>query len=176
MTPYGPRSGSTLAQVMACCLKAPSHYLNQCWLIINSQEITQLGNSAINHWNYLENKVPKISFKFPRGQWVKIPSKYTEAPTATSPGWESVFYRHRVFKRRLLKLKLVTLGLNAASNVDTITCCENVERCWLYAHCPWKYYADLGLYRNRITDAIKLHVIFMLLHLDYKLGLQCPAG
>ena len=28
------RSGSTLAQVMACCLTATSHYLNQCWLII----------------------------------------------------------------------------------------------------------------------------------------------
>ena len=28
------RSESTLAQVMACCLTAPSHYLNQCWLII----------------------------------------------------------------------------------------------------------------------------------------------
>ena len=26
------RTGSTLAQVMACCLTAPSHYLNQCWL------------------------------------------------------------------------------------------------------------------------------------------------
>ena len=25
---------STLAQLMACCLTAPSHYLNQCWLII----------------------------------------------------------------------------------------------------------------------------------------------
>ena len=25
---------STLVQVMACCLMAPSHYLNQCWLII----------------------------------------------------------------------------------------------------------------------------------------------
>ena len=29
------RSGSTLAQAMACCLTAPSHYLNQCWLIIS---------------------------------------------------------------------------------------------------------------------------------------------
>ena len=29
------RSGPTLAQVMACCLTAPSHYLNQCWLIIS---------------------------------------------------------------------------------------------------------------------------------------------
>ena len=29
------KSESTLAQVMACCLMAPSHYLNQCWLIIS---------------------------------------------------------------------------------------------------------------------------------------------
>ena len=28
-------SGSTLSQVMVCCLTAPSHYLNQCWLIIS---------------------------------------------------------------------------------------------------------------------------------------------
>ena len=27
-------SRSTLVQVMACCLTAPSHYLNQCWLCI----------------------------------------------------------------------------------------------------------------------------------------------
>ena len=27
------RSGSTLVQLMDCCLTAPSHYLNQCWLI-----------------------------------------------------------------------------------------------------------------------------------------------
>ena len=26
---------STLVQVMACCLTKPSHYLNQCWLIIS---------------------------------------------------------------------------------------------------------------------------------------------
>ena len=30
---WSHRSGSTLAQVMACCLTTPSHYLNQCWLI-----------------------------------------------------------------------------------------------------------------------------------------------
>ena len=45
------RSGSILAQVMACCLTPPSHYLNQCWRTINmvhwhlyravSQEIPQ---------------------------------------------------------------------------------------------------------------------------------------
>ena len=34
-TIWRQRSGSTLVQVMACCLTAPSHYLNQCWLIIS---------------------------------------------------------------------------------------------------------------------------------------------
>ena len=31
----GIHVGSKLAQVMACCLTAPSHYLNQCWLIMS---------------------------------------------------------------------------------------------------------------------------------------------
>ena len=30
------KTGSKLAQVMASCLTTPSHYLNQCWLIISS--------------------------------------------------------------------------------------------------------------------------------------------
>ena len=41
------RSGSTLAQVMACCLMAPSHHLNLCWLNIchvlcHSQEVGKI--------------------------------------------------------------------------------------------------------------------------------------
>ena len=49
------RSGSTLAQIMACCLMAPSHYLNQCWLIISKVQWHSSGGnftkdtSAINH-------------------------------------------------------------------------------------------------------------------------------
>ena len=67
-------SGSTLAQVMACCLMAPSHYLNQCWLTTSkiewhsSRDNFARDTSAINHWNYLKNQVPKMSFKFLRGQ------------------------------------------------------------------------------------------------------------
>ena len=37
-TIWRQRSGSTLAQVMAFCLTARSHYLNQCWLIISKVE------------------------------------------------------------------------------------------------------------------------------------------
>ena len=72
------RSGSTLAQVMACCLSAPNHYLNQCWLIIikvqwhSSEPNFTRDTSATNHWNKLENYLSKISFKSPRGQWVNL--------------------------------------------------------------------------------------------------------
>ena len=54
------RSGSTLAQVMACCLTAPSHYLNLRWFIISkvkwhsSKSKFTRDNSVINHWNYLK--------------------------------------------------------------------------------------------------------------------------
>ena len=55
------KSGSTLAQVMACCLTAPSHYLNQCWLIISKvQWHSSVDNfttetSAIYHKDTLKN-------------------------------------------------------------------------------------------------------------------------
>ena len=70
------RSRSTLAQVMACCLTAPSHYLNQCWLIFSKVQWHSVeGNltrdsSPFNHENKLENYLSKILFKSPRGQWV----------------------------------------------------------------------------------------------------------
>ena len=69
-------SRSTLAQVMACCLTAPSHYLNQYWLIISKvQWHSSEGNftkdaSGTNHWNYFKNYLSKILFKYPRGQWI----------------------------------------------------------------------------------------------------------
>ena len=58
------RSGSTLAQVMAWCLTAPSHYLNQSWLIIiDVQWHLSEGNFmryalAINNYNLLNSLGP----------------------------------------------------------------------------------------------------------------------
>ena len=49
------RSCSTLVQVMACCLTAPSHFLNQWWLIISkflwhsSEDITTRRFEYTNH-------------------------------------------------------------------------------------------------------------------------------
>ena len=57
------RSGSTLAQVMACCLMAPSHYPNKCWLIISGlcgiymreifQEIPMLSMCKVNYYMFV---------------------------------------------------------------------------------------------------------------------------
>ena len=75
VTPYGD-IGSTLAQVMACCLRAPSHYLNQCWLITSMVQWHFFkgyfirNTSTINYENELEMHLSKIPFKSPRGQWV----------------------------------------------------------------------------------------------------------
>ena len=44
------RSGSLLAQVMVCCLMAPSHYLNQCWLDINFTRSTHELNPSHVFW------------------------------------------------------------------------------------------------------------------------------
>ena len=58
------RSGSTLAQVMACCLTATSHYMNQCWfitsrvprnysegnIVIRSENTKQCNNIMITSW------------------------------------------------------------------------------------------------------------------------------
>ena len=73
------RQGSrwTLAQVMACCLAAPSHYLNQCWL--SSVKSSGINLRAISHKMpqppitqiSFKNYLSKISIKSPRDQWVK---------------------------------------------------------------------------------------------------------
>ena len=70
-------SRSTFAQVMACCLTAPSHYLNQCWLMIsgvlwhsadsNFTENTQ----DVYFWNELEIYKFETNQTLPRCQWVK---------------------------------------------------------------------------------------------------------
>ena len=70
------RSGSTLAQVMACCLMAPSHYLNQCWLNIyvalwhSAENVFTRNAQDIYPWYQFEND--KTSNTSSRGQWVNL--------------------------------------------------------------------------------------------------------
>ena len=66
------RSWSTLAQITACCLAAPSHYLNQCWLIVSTDQWhLSKGNitrdaPAINHENQLQFASIEFLWNLPR--------------------------------------------------------------------------------------------------------------
>ena len=72
------RSGSPLAQVMACCLTAPSHYLNQCWLIITKGPVMfiwrqfRLRYHSHQSLKLAGNYFSQILLKSPRGQWVNM--------------------------------------------------------------------------------------------------------
>ena len=61
---------------MACCLTAPSHYLNLCWLIISkvlwhlSEGIIMRRSEDTNQKNKIENYIFRITFRSSRGQWV----------------------------------------------------------------------------------------------------------
>ena len=72
VTTWRHRSGSTLAQVIDCCLTAPSRSLNLCWLITSddlehspgrvSQEILKISTLNIRF---------KITFEF-ENNWFKV--------------------------------------------------------------------------------------------------------
>ena len=59
-TKWGHRSGSTLSQVMACCLMAPSYYLSQCWRKI-IKILWHLGQYLLEYSRY---RPPKLYIKF----------------------------------------------------------------------------------------------------------------
>ena len=95
-------SRSTLVQVMAWCLTAPSHYLNQCWLAITKvQWCSSEGNFT---WDITPIKISlKIIFlrfllKSAKGQWVNLASidsvqqfrkSMGETKLRISPSWVS---------------------------------------------------------------------------------------
>ena len=70
------QAGSTLVQVMACCLMAPSHYRNQGWLIDcgvlrHSPEGNFMGNAEDTCPPYdFENNWFEITATFPREQLI----------------------------------------------------------------------------------------------------------
>ena len=57
------RFGSTLAQVMACYLLAPSHYLNQCWLTIKETLNAGIHSGVMFTW-LLKISIPKLCLNF----------------------------------------------------------------------------------------------------------------
>ena len=91
--PSGPRNGiwrwkswSTLVQVMACCLTAPSHYLNQCSLIFSkvlwhsSDAIIMRRFEDTNQYSKIRDSIFKIILRSLRSQWV---NPYCHVPRDT---------------------------------------------------------------------------------------------
>ena len=85
-------SGSTLAQIIACCLMTPSHYLNNCWLWISrvvwhspesnftvSAHVTIMYNEFENHIFKLMPHIPLIpgAIVFKPVTIAKVPSELT---------------------------------------------------------------------------------------------------
>ena len=58
-------SWSTLLQVVACCLAAPSHYLNHGWLINNYTHMKKVWWNFLQNWNvFMQGKTfQKVAYK-----------------------------------------------------------------------------------------------------------------
>ena len=54
------------------CLTAPSHYLNQCWLIISKIQLHSSDGNFTRDTHQSSVTLSKMSLKSPRGQWVKM--------------------------------------------------------------------------------------------------------
>ena len=77
------RSRSTLAQIMPCCLMAPSHYLKQCWLLIEVLCHSPESNFTESAWvtilcNGFENYTFKIIATYPGGWCVKNTGSFSK--------------------------------------------------------------------------------------------------
>ena len=85
---------STLAQAMVCCPTAPSHYLNQCCLLISailrhSPKINFAASvRATILYNAFENHTFKSATTSPKSQWFKVPLR------GEWPKWYHEFLRH----------------------------------------------------------------------------------
>ena len=89
------RSWSTLVQVMVCCLMAPSHYLNQRWLIISKvlwhslEGIILRRSEDTNQYNKIENYILESQSDLPGANELtqehagpEAPAKYNSVPLA----------------------------------------------------------------------------------------------
>ena len=86
------RSGSTFAQVMACCLTAPSHYLNQCWLIIGKVKRHSSKRSSDIHLRASSQEItqPSITEIIWKIKYLEFHSNFSGANELKLPVWSHV--------------------------------------------------------------------------------------
>ena len=102
--------GSTLAQVMACCLTARSHYLNHCWFIISkvpwylSEGIIWKRQSVKKDWNlHLLKSHPDLpgNSELTRAEMVMV-TAYTLRPEQNTTILQTTFSGHKPLPKTIL--------------------------------------------------------------------------
>ena len=117
------KSGSPLAQVMACCLAAPSHFLNQCWLIrfcvIPTRALSQrVPKLLCCIMNFLKNHNFRITAISPKSHWA-LPWSHIEHEGVLNHRRIDYLF-NRLFRRRPNKIsKLSITGLCAGNSPVT---------------------------------------------------------
>ena len=113
------RFGATLAQIMACCLMAPSHYLFLCWVIIKGvlaftweqfyENLICKLCSKITFWNYLyitqgqwvnqvfKEYTLKLLLSSPSSQWVNRVQKLSVAEDFFSSYFHASYLSHTMY-------------------------------------------------------------------------------
>ena len=76
------RAGPTLANVIACCLTAPSHHMNQCWLP---------GTKVQRHWSD-----GNLARDFPSNEWTHRCSVVTSYGVSERRHYQ-LKYSHEIF-------------------------------------------------------------------------------
>ena len=165
------KSGSTLAQVMASFLTAPSHYLNQCGLVISkvqwhSSECNfTRDTSAISQWNKLENYLSKILFQSPWGQWVNSQGMYLfsqNISAATSDGLRLTPYRHWRYLRLAPWQPSTPQYMIQLSNWWPLDMCvfTSTEGCWYHISAIFRKPSNfvLILYTNCTIEGLNCHM------------------
>ena len=121
---------------MACCLTAPSHYLNQCWLIIrgvlwHTSESSFAGIAqGIDSGYEFEKDILKNIFKSPRGQWVNCTKGQPRVQLSnTSREWFIVKY-HNLMSYFIMYAEFNGIGSSCSR---AMSCSSQFVSCWLYS-------------------------------------------
>ena len=117
------KSGSTLVQAMACCLMAPSHYLNQCWLIISAVR----GHSGVSQ-EITQPSVTKVSLiitypKYSRGQWVNEAGLWY-----VSLGFSQIYWPRSIPREAIRTIFVWWIRTSAAPLTNTV-CQRWIGKC-----------------------------------------------
>ena len=145
------KSGSTLVKITACRLPAPSHYLNQCWLIINETRWhLAAGNCAeiiiaITQYKWFQSYKFENTATSHRGRWannhwiLQALQKNLYVLTRYNTNHKDVLVnQHQISFMHILRERFVY----APSQWETTLQC-NVVSHWLGAYTEWSLYANL---------------------------------